>query len=121
MKISSNSIQIFDRIKVTHDGSPRLPTPTSATTTPPPLPTTTELSGKWKDVVYYDDYDYSDANEDYDVADVNWDGPIPYKKPTPWEEVESAAPGQQWDKEVEDLVKGGLAFMSILREMITFY
>ena len=119
MKISSNSIQIFDRIKVTHDGSPRLTTTTSATTTPPPLPTT-KLSGKWKDVLYYDDYDYSDASEDYDVADVNWDGPIPYKKPTPWEEVESSAAGQQWDKEVEDLVKGGLACVSILREMITF-
>lgn len=77
------------------------------------------MSGKWKDILYYDDYevyDNSDALEDYDYGTVNWDGPVPYKKPTPWVDVESNAPVQQWDKEVEELVKVGLSLVFTLIE-----
>ena len=82
-------------------------TTASTATTPPPL-TTSKLSGKWKDVLYYDDvddYDYIEELEDYDDGSVNWDAPVPYKKPTPWVDVENNAP-EEWDKEVQDLVKG---------------
>ena len=110
---ASDSLQIFDRIQISHDGAPPITTAIPATTTLPPHPTT-KLSGKWKDILYYDeDYDYSEVSEDYDDGTVNWDGPVPYKEPTPWVEVESSAPGQQWDKEVEDLVKVGQKFVFI--------
>ena len=83
-------------------------TTTASTATAPPPLTTSQVSEKWKDVLYYDDdvYDYTEVIEDYDDGSVNWDAPVPYKKPTPWVDVENNVP-EEWDKEVQELVKGG--------------